>query len=64
VIAVYNLRLCLIFSASLDPNEKSVQLFPFLKGEEESYIAARYNFDGNNSVCYDKRRCHDSEFKQ
>ena len=34
----YKLRLCLIFSTSLDPNEKSVQLFLYVKGEEESYI--------------------------
>jgi hypothetical protein len=49
VIAFYKLRLYLIFSASMDPNEESVQLFLYMKGEEKVVSSERCNFEGNNS---------------
>lgn len=48
----------------MDPNEESVQLFLYVKGEEKVTSSEYCNFEGNNSVCYDTRRCYDSESKQ
>jgi hypothetical protein len=49
VKALYKLCLYLIFSASVDPNEESVQLVLYMKVEEKVTSPARNNCEGNSS---------------